>query len=138
MARGGRKSEYAGYYLHIEPGNSFLAGGVWMPESNVLNAIRQEIDYNGNHLLKIIRDKNFKKYFNDITGEQLVRNPKEYPADHPNIYYLKFKSFNVVHDLADKKVTAHDFLKYSIAVYKAMKPLNDFLNSAVEEARNKS
>ena len=29
--KGGKKSNGAGYYLHIEPGKSFAAGGIWMP-----------------------------------------------------------------------------------------------------------
>ncbi|MBK8413382.1 MAG: DUF2461 domain-containing protein [Bacteroidetes bacterium] len=46
FVEGGKKSSKAGYYIQIEPGNSFLAGGCWMPEAPVLKAIRQEIDYN--------------------------------------------------------------------------------------------
>jgi uncharacterized protein (TIGR02453 family) len=46
MARGGRKSLFAGYYLHIEAGDkSFLAGGSYMPEAPVLKAIREAVDY---------------------------------------------------------------------------------------------
>jgi uncharacterized protein (TIGR02453 family) len=137
IALGGRKSEYAGYYLHIEPGNSFLAGGIWMPESEILQAIRQEIDYNSKEFLKILNSKNFKSYFKEIEGDKLSRNPKGYDPDHPQIEYLKFKSFNVVHSIPDKKITSPDFLKYSVGIYKAMKPLNDFLNASVKETKNK-
>ena len=45
------------YYLHIQPGKSFIAGGYWMPETEHLKAIRQEIDYNANDLKKIIDDE---------------------------------------------------------------------------------
>src|SRR5690606_23598102 len=137
LAPGGRKSEYAGYYLHIEPGKSFLAGGVWMPQPEILKAIRQEIDYNSKAFLKVVKNPTFKKYFTDIQGEKLTRNPKEYPADHPQIGYLKFKSFNVVHELSDKKITSPDFVKQAIVIYKSMKPLNDFLNAAVGEVKDK-
>lgn len=138
LAAGGRKSEYAGYYIHIEPGKSFLAGGIWMPQPDILKAVRQEIDYGIKDFLKIIRAAAFKKYFEDIQGEKLSRNPKEYPADHPHIEYLKFKSFNVAHELSDRKITSSDFVKNSVIIFKAMKPLNDFLNAAVRETRGKS
>ncbi|MQK95540.1 DUF2461 domain-containing protein, partial [Escherichia coli] len=59
----GKKSSGPGYYIHIEPGNSFFACGCWMPPADVLSKIRQEIDYNGNDFVKILKDKNFKKYF---------------------------------------------------------------------------
>ena len=43
MGRGGRKSPYASYYIHIEPGNSFAGGGIWMPQPAALKAMREEI-----------------------------------------------------------------------------------------------
>ena len=39
----GKGSQKAGYYLHIEPRKSFLGGGIYMPESSALKAIRKEI-----------------------------------------------------------------------------------------------
>lgn len=132
FARGGKKSLFAGYYLHLEPKNSFLAGGVWMPESQVLERIRQEIDYNGEELIKITKGKSFKKLFKEIEGDKLCRNPKNYPADHPHIELLKFKSLNVIHYLEDKQIESKNFVPNILKVYKEMKPLNDFLNRAIE------
>lgn len=137
IADGGRKSEYAGYYIHIEPGHSLIAGGIWMPEPEILAAIRQEIDYNSKSFRKIVESATFKKYFKEIEGEKLIRNPKDYSADNPNIEFLKLKSFNAVYNISDKEITSPDFFKNSIATYKAMKPLNDFLNVAVTEVRKK-
>lgn len=134
FARGGKKSPYAGYYLHIEPKKSFLAGGVWMPEPMILEKIRQEIDYNSDEFVKILKEKNFRKLFKELHGEKLTRNPKNYLSDHPHIELLKFKSFTVIHELDDKKVLAKNFTSYSTGVFKAMKPLNDFLNRAIEIA----
>ena len=128
FARGGKKSSFAGYYLHIEPKNSFIAGGVWMPEPAELEKIRQEIDYNSEEFLSILKDRNFKKYFKEIQGERLTRNPKNYPPDHPQIELLKFKSYNVVYMLDDGQVLAKNFTSHCIKVFKLMKPLNDFLN----------
>ncbi len=45
IARGGRSSERGGYYLHLEPGNSMLSGGVWMPPTPLLKKLRQEFFY---------------------------------------------------------------------------------------------
>ena len=46
IKRGGRKSPFTGYYFHLEPGASFVGGGMWMPEAPALKNMRQEIDYN--------------------------------------------------------------------------------------------
>ena len=94
--------------------------------------IRQEIDYNSNEFLAILKNKNFKKLFKEIHGEKLVRNPKNYSSDHPQIEYLKFKSFTVIHSIEDKDVLAKNFTRKCIKVFKEIKPLNDFLNRTIE------
>src|SRR6187455_821183 len=44
-----------GYYLHLEPGDkSFVATGLFMPEPDKLTKVRQEIDYSGDKLSKIV------------------------------------------------------------------------------------
>ena len=130
----GSKSPKAGYYFHLEPGNkSMVAGGMWMPEPAILNAIRQDIDYDPKDLLKIIQGKNFKKFFGQIEGEKLSRPPKGFDSDHPQIELLKHKSFNVMYSFSDDEVNAPAFKKKLLKIYKEMKPLNDFLNRSCNE-----
>jgi uncharacterized protein (TIGR02453 family) len=133
FAEGGKKSTKAGYYLHIEPGGkSMLAGGVYMPPPEELKKIRQEIDYNGEKLHSILNTPDFKKYFGSLTGEKLKTTPKGYPSDHPDIDLLKHKDFIASHLMDDAIVSKADFLSYSLKVWKALKPLNDFMNAAME------
>ena len=132
---GGRKMEIAGYYLHIQPGGSFIAGGRWMPESDHLKKIRQEIDYNGKAFHKILDDKNFKKQFGglDMSDEyKLVRPPKGYDKDHKDIELLKLNSYLVWRQFSDKDVLAKNFLKEITVAGKTMKPFLDFLNTAID------
>ena len=94
ISPGGKKSLIAGYYLHVEPGSAFLAGGAWMPEPETLQAIRQEIDYNPTPLLKILKSAAFKKYFKGLDEEgKLKTAPKGFEKDHPQLELLKNKSF---------------------------------------------
>ena len=51
---GGRKSEFGGYYFHLEPDNCLLAGGIWMPQPDILKAMRQEIYHNIDEFLEIL------------------------------------------------------------------------------------
>lgn len=122
----------AGYYIQIQPGNSFLAGGAYLPPSAWINKIRQEIDYNTDEFKKILNNATFKKYFGGITGEQLKTAPKGYPKDHPEIELLRYKSYLVSNECGDKVVTSEDFLIHATNVFKAMKPFDDFLNRAAE------
>jgi uncharacterized protein (TIGR02453 family) len=128
---GGKKSITAGYYLHCEPGNSFLAGGVWMPEPEILNAIRQEIDYNTEPLLKIIDSPNFKKYFTGFDEDGKLKSaPKGFKKDHPQIEILKNKNFIVSHPLSNKEINDPAALSRITAIFKAMHPLIEYLRTA--------
>ncbi len=130
---GGRMAVAPGYYVHIEPSGSFLAGGMYMPPAPELAKVRQEIDYNLDEFKKIISDKNFKKYFGALSQENvLVTAPKGYAKDHPAIEILKLKSFIVVHDLTDEEVMKKDFAKKAAAVFQAMHPLALFLQRAID------
>ncbi len=129
--KGGKNGGTAGYYIHIEPGNCFIAGGMYMPEAPILQKVREEIDYHPEIFKKIISAGDFKKHFGGLTGDALSRPPKGYEADNPAIEFLKHKSFLAVRNVSDKDVNAETFTKEVIASFKAMKPLLDFLNSAL-------
>lgn len=129
---GGKKSLVAGYYFHFEPGASFLAGGVYMPDPEMLQAIRQEIDYNPEPLMKIMRSAAFKKYFKGLDEEDKLKTaPKGFEKDHPNLELLKNKHFIVSHQLSDKALLAKDGEKEIIAGFKAMQPFLEYLREAV-------
>jgi len=128
-----KKSEIhsrAGYYIHIGPGESMLAGGAYLPQGDWLKAIRQEISYNADDLKKILNEEKFKTYFNEMEGEKLKRAPKGYEPDHPEIELLKYKSFLATNKVSDKEVISNDFLKHGANVFKALHPFDQFLNQA--------
>lgn len=133
ISPGGKKAVSAGYYFHLEPGASFLAGGMWQPEPPLLNAIRQEIDYNTDEFRKILGAKSFKTYFGSLSDEDKLKAvPKGYDKTHPAIELLKHKSFIVVHDVPDKTVLSKDFTKQCSKVFNAIGPLNLFLRRACD------
>lgn len=133
ISPGGKKAHTAGYYIHIQPGGSFLAGGMWQPPAPELNAIRQEIDYNTVEFKKILNQKDFKKNFGKLSDEDKVKTaPKGYDKTHPEIEFLKLKSFLVIHDLKDKEVLSKDFQDQCTTIFKAMYPFNKFLRTACD------
>jgi uncharacterized protein (TIGR02453 family) len=130
IVRGGKKNgdRFAGYYFHIEPGKSIMAGGAYTPPAPWLAFIREKISDYPDEFLKITRSGDFIKYFGAIDGEKLKTAPKGYPKDHPHIELLKYKSYLVINEASDKTVLGKDFQEHVINVFKAMKPLNDYLN----------
>src|SRR4029078_833326 len=92
MDKGGRKSGFAGYYFQLEPGKSFLAGGLWMPEPEKLKKVRQEIDYCFDEFDEIISSRKFKSWFGELyEGEdiKLSRVPQGFEKDNPASEFLK-------------------------------------------------
>ncbi|SHO61386.1 DUF2461 domain-containing protein [Algoriphagus zhangzhouensis] len=130
---GGKKSDGPGYYVQVQPGNSFFGGGIWMPPSDVLKKIRKEIDYSGAELEKIESESEFKKLFGEISGEKLKTSPRDYEADHPYIEYLKLKSFTVTRPISDKDVDSGNYINLAMEGFRKMKPFNDFLAQAIED-----
>ncbi|MFN4285083.1 MAG: DUF2461 domain-containing protein [Lacibacter sp.] len=136
ICRGGKKSGLAGYYIHIEPGASFIGGGVWMPQPEALKKIRQEIDYNWDAFRDLLQQPAFRKAFGDLyTGEnqKLSRVPRPYSAGHPAAAYLKLKSFAALRNVTDAELTAPSFPKLLHTTMAALEPLLHFLNAPLME-----
>ena len=129
MVRGGKKNgdRFPGYYFHIEPGSSFAAGGAYVPPTPWLNAIREKIEENADELIRVINNKEFKKYFGTLDGEKLKTAPKGYPRDHPYIELLKMKSFLAYRSISDRELTSEGCFDLVVSAFRAMKPLHDFL-----------
>lgn len=131
MATGGRKSEMAGYYVHISPDTCFAGGGSHGPMGEKIKKIRSEIYYNLDEFNGIINNKNFKQAFGDLKGERLKRPPVGFPKDFEGIETLKLKDFTVVQYFDEKDIIHPNFDQSVLDVFKTMKPFNNFLNRAI-------
>ncbi|MFN2457028.1 MAG: DUF2461 domain-containing protein [Chitinophagaceae bacterium] len=135
VKKSGKKSVYAGYYFHCEPGKSFAGGGLWMPEAATVKKVRQEIDYNWDEFQTIISEKKFRTIYKDLFkgGEvSLTTNPKGYEKDNPAIEYLKLKSFIAETHLKDEELTKATLHQKTIAAFEALQPFLNFINRALE------
>ena len=131
---GTTRSELAGYYMHIEPGNSFLSCGLYMSMPDVLKAVRTAIDEDYEVFQKIISKKEFKQTFGDLSRDDdaLSRVPQGFDKDSPAADYLKLKHVYVMVSLKNKEAMASTFLQKALGYCRLMKPLGDFLNEAVK------
>ena len=125
-----------GYYFRIEPGNSFLAGGFWGPDSNDMKRIRQDIDTNYKAWEKLFADKILAETFGKIIGEQLGSAPRGYAKDHEAIDLLRYKQFLLRYEFTDKEVCSPDFLYNVNDVFKKMRPFFDFMSEVLTTDAN--
>ncbi len=128
-----KKMGSAGYYLHIEPGNNLLGGGVYHPDPDRLRGMRQEIDYNAKDFLKIINNKTFKSTFGEIVGDRLKTVPKGYDKENPMLEYLQMKEYLTMKSVDDDLMLADDFIKVAAKTFKVMHPFNEFLNLPMKD-----
>jgi uncharacterized protein (TIGR02453 family) len=122
-----------GYYYHLEPGGSFVAGGFWGPNKEDLKLIRDHLSQEGGDYRKVITQKVFKETFGEVHGDQLKKSPKGFDIDHPDIDLLRYKQFVLRHNFTDQEVLSQDFPKKASHVFQKMRPyfdlMSDFLTS---------
>jgi len=133
--RGGRHAERAGYFLAVQPdGMTWLGAGTFWPWPAMLAAIRQEIHYSPDEFHRLRQAPELLQYFPaglETSGAQLVRPPKGYAADDPDLAWLKLKTFGVGRYFSDAEVLAPDFVARVAAGMAAARPLVGFLNEAI-------
>ncbi len=136
LSRGGKKSNYAGYYLHLEPGASFLGGGVWMPPAEILKLIRLEIYNFPDEFKQIIQNHDFVSIYGSLSGEKLKSSPKDFPSDFPEIDLLKHKSYVGTAPLSDKMILSEHIQDDVVKSFQTLLPLVKFINRAIDEAQS--
>jgi uncharacterized protein (TIGR02453 family) len=135
IAKGGKKGIFAGYYFHLEPGKSFVGGGLYMPMASEINKVRQEIDYCSEEWTAILNNKTFKRIYGDIERSadiSLSRPPKGYDASHSCINDLKLKSWIATKEIKDELLTTPQLRKTIIESFQALQPLLQFINRSIE------
>jgi uncharacterized protein (TIGR02453 family) len=129
---GGKKGGLAGYYLHIEPGNSFLGGGVYHPEKDILKSIRSEIYNFPEEFIDIIDKPSFKRIFPELfQDDKLKMSPKGFDKEFEHIDLLKYKSYLAGTSISDEDILSKDLPSIIEKAFKEIKPFNDFLNKAI-------
>lgn len=120
-----------GYYLHIEPGASFVGGGFWEPNKEDLFRIRKEIELDASELRQIINQSTFKEYFGTLEGEELKTAPRDFDKMHPDIDLIRKKQFLVTRSFSDKEVLSPDFKNEVVETFKAMRPFFDYMSDVL-------
>lgn len=117
-----------GYYVHISPEESFLAGGFWEPNKEDLLRIRKEFEMDTSEIRAILNDKTFVKHFGKLQGESLKTAPRGFDKEHPDIDLIRMKQFIVIRNFADKEVLADNFLDELDESFKAMRPYFNYMS----------
>ena len=126
----GRDVHAPGFYVHVAPGECFLAAGVWHPDREALARIREAIVEAPDRWRRVKRDRRFREHF-VLVGDRLKRPPRGFPADHPLVEDLKRTDFIVLAELTEHDVLAPGFLDRAATTFAAARPLVRFLCRAL-------
>ena len=124
-----------GYYFHLEPGGSYVAGGFFGPNSNDLTRIRESIASDAQPLRTILDDADFKKTFEKLQGDQLKTSPRGFSIDHPDIDLLRYKQFYVKHSFTDEEVLDEDFIFEVVKTYLALRPYFNYMSEILSAGK---
>lgn len=133
IAKDGRKAGNPGYYFHIQPGHSFLAGGIFMPMPDKLRAIRTEIYSNPQDFLDIIEEDDFKNNFFLFDEDKLKTAPKGFPKDFEYIELLRYKSYSPCMNISDEQLLSPDIIEIVLRKFRYLLNFNQFLYYAIDE-----
>jgi len=118
-----------GYYYHIEPGNTYIAGGLFGPNPNDLKHIRKQIEQDADFVRSVLESEETKSYFGDLIGNQVKTAPKGFAKDHPSIDLLRYKQFILKHPFTDEEVLKKNFHKNITDGFQHLRP---FFNAMSE------
>ncbi len=120
-----------GYYIHLEPGNSFVGGGFWGPDAKDLLRIRKEFEIGTAEIEKITSDNTFINYFKEIKGDAVKTAPRGFDKNHPSIDLIRKKQYVVMRPFTDKEVLSDDFHKEAVLTLLAMRPFFDYMSEVL-------
>lgn len=130
----GKKSLLSGYYLHLEPGNSFICGGNYGLPGKLLGILRREVRDNIEEYTGIVESVEFKKFFPVVGVDRLKTAPKGFDKDWEYLDYVKVKDFGVEMHLPDRFFNRKNPIAALRPQLEQIKRLNDFINFSIIES----
>ena len=118
-----------GYYIHIAPGDSFLAAGFWNPNKEDLFRIRKEMEMDAEEFRMLLKDPQFVKAWGGLTGEEVKTAPRGFSKEHSNIDLIKKKQYLFIKKMDDSAILASDFQMEVIQHFNALRPIFNYFSN---------
>lgn len=125
-----------GYYFHLEPGNSFMAGGFFSPNPDDLKRIREDISFNYEDWHEILSGSQFTETFGELRGDGVKTAPKGFDKDHPAIELLRKKQFILRHSFTDSEVLQPNFAEKLDETFRQLRPFFDYMSEVLTTDAN--
>ncbi|OUU19695.1 MAG: TIGR02453 family protein [Flavobacteriaceae bacterium TMED48] len=120
-----------GYYLHIAPGDSFIATGFWNPDKDDLFRIRKEIEVDAAEFREVMADAELQAHWGSLQGDEVKTAPKGFSKEHADIDLIRKKQYLFLKKFTDKEVLSADFQKQILSHFKAILPFFDYMSNVL-------
>ena len=130
------KGEGAGLYVEVAPQWVWMGGGIYMPSSDELNAIRAAIADDHRRFRRVVTTPAFRRAVGELSGERLTRVPRGYLNDHPAAEYLRHRQFIGGREFPADFAMSPRFYSQLLTVFRGIAPLVGFLNHAIVTRTN--
>lgn len=127
LGRGGRHTVMSGNYVHFQPGNIMVGGGIWWPEKPILDKLRALIDAEPDEFLQIVENPEFTSRYH-WECNTLKSMPHDYPKDHPLARYIKMKEYIAMMRPELDYFDCDDWVERVADDLRHLMPLHNFLN----------
>ena len=120
------------FYLHLQPGESFVGAGLWHPEGHTQRKVRQFILENPASWKRTAHDPKLRRRFELDDSEVMIRPPRGFPADFEFIDDLKHRNWVFWRALDDATMTGPRLRRTVEADLAALAPFIDYLCAALD------
>jgi len=127
-----KKVEAPAFYLHLQPGNCFVAAGVWHPQPETLRRIRHFIIDNPGSWKAAAHGTSFRRRFDLDDDEMLTRMPRGFPQDFEFADDLRRKNFAAFRGIDDATMTGPGLRKTIETDLAGLAPFVDYLCAALD------
>jgi uncharacterized protein (TIGR02453 family) len=116
-------------YLHLAPDGVWAGGGIYRPETQLLQREREHIAANFRRFRAIVESPGFRRVLGKLDGgEHFQRVPRGFPPDHPAAEYLRYRMFLGGRDFPATFAASPRFYQGILKVFRHAMPLVRFLN----------
>ncbi len=117
-----------GYYVHLSPNTSFIAGGFWKPEKDDLLRIRQEFEMDAQEFRDFSLEPTFKKVWGTLYGNEVKTTPKGFSKEHQNIDLIRKKQLIFRSPFSDREIFSNTFLDDVVRRFELIRPFFDYMS----------
>ena len=120
-----------GFYVHLDPVDSFIASGFWDPNKDDLFRMRKEIEMDHEYFRKKIENSKVKKMWGHMKGDKLKTSPKGFDKEHPANDLLQHKQYIFTKKVDQKTIFSNDFEPFIVNHFKVLLPVLNYMGEVL-------